>query len=61
MNAKTMQAIQLVNKSLGSYELYVKLLLGREVKKKDEHKFKKKWGNFINEIEENLLPEAILK
>lgn len=53
--------LKTVNSYLSSYELYVKLLLGREIKKVDEKIMMNKWGKFIIKADENMLPEAVLK
>lgn len=53
--------LKTVNSYLSLYELYVKLLLGRDIKKVDEKLMMNKWGKFIKNAEENMLPEAVLK
>ncbi|CAD8214613.1 unnamed protein product [Paramecium pentaurelia] len=60
-NQKMQNMVKTVNKYLQTYEIYLKLLLGRRIKSKDEQKLNNKFGRFIGQIDENILPEAVLK
>ncbi|CAD8131835.1 unnamed protein product [Paramecium octaurelia] len=60
-NQKMQNMVKTVNKYLATYEIYLKLLLGRQMKSKDEQRMNYKFGRFIGQIDENILPEAVLK
>ncbi|CAD8057339.1 unnamed protein product [Paramecium sonneborni] len=60
-NLKMEKMVRTVNQYLQTYEIYLKLLFGRQIKSQDEQKMNYKFGQFIEQIDVNVLPEAVLK
>ncbi|CAD8055651.1 unnamed protein product [Paramecium sonneborni] len=60
-NVKMLKMVKTVNQYLQTYEIYLKLLFGRQIKGKDEQKANQKFGRFIEQVDANVLPEAVLK
>ncbi|CAD8140605.1 unnamed protein product [Paramecium pentaurelia] len=58
---KQVKEFRVIAKFLQKYEIYVQMLLGRQLTHKDEIKLSQKWSDNVDSFNDQMLPDAILR